>query len=79
MRYLKERVKTKPDDRYYFVEVSSYIYGWNMWEEAKNKINLGHGRQQVIKASFYRRRGVERDPDWYREPARLTTLVCGRL
>lgn len=50
-----------------------------MWDEAKRKINLGNGRQQVIKASFYRRRGVKRDPDWYREPARLNRLICGIL
>lgn len=50
-----------------------------MWDEAKRKINLGNGRQQVIKDSFYRRRGVDRDPDWCKEPARLSTLICGRL
>lgn len=76
---MHERVKIKPEDRYYFPEVTSFLYGWKIWEETRRKVNLGNGRQQIIKSSFYRRRGVGRDPDWYREPARISALICGRL
>ncbi|KAJ8977996.1 hypothetical protein NQ317_004541 [Molorchus minor] len=57
-------------------ECSSFEYGWKMWNHSKTMKKTGFGRQQVIKESFYRRRGVERDPDWYREPAGYSPMVC---
>ncbi|KAJ8920534.1 hypothetical protein NQ315_005403 [Exocentrus adspersus] len=76
LNYLHERVKLLPDDRYYFPEVSSFEYGWKTWNYAKNIKKTGFGRQQIVKESFYRRRGVERDPEWYKEPAGYTPTVC---
>lgn len=76
INYLRERVKLLPDDRYYFPEVSSFEYGWKTWNHAKNMKKTGFGRQQIVKDSFYRRRGVERDPDWYKEPAGYSPTVC---
>lgn len=70
-------MKLIPETKYYYPETTSFRYGWNMWNNAKTRINLGNGRQQVIKNSFYRRRGVARDPDWYKEPAQLSPSVCG--
>ncbi|CAH1961584.1 unnamed protein product [Acanthoscelides obtectus] len=76
INYLHERVKLTPDQRFYFPECSSWVYGWNMWNTVKTIKKYGFGRQQVIKESFYRRRGVERDPDWYTEPAVFSPTVC---
>lgn len=76
LNYLKERVKLIPELRYYFPETSSFRYGWNMWDCSKTMPKTSYGRQQVIKNSFYRRRGVERDPDWYKQPSVLSPSVC---
>lgn len=74
--YLKERFKLIPEERYYFPEVSSWIYGWKMWNMPKTMPKTGLGRQHIIKNSFYRRRGVERDPDWYKEPVVFSPTIC---
>ncbi|KAJ8941143.1 hypothetical protein NQ318_004263 [Aromia moschata] len=76
LNYLTERMKMLPEDRYFFTECTSFEYGWKMWNHAKTVKKTGFGRQQVIKESFYRRRGVERDPDWYKEPAGYSPMVC---
>lgn len=76
VKYLSARIKSIPENRYYFPEVSSWIYGWKMWNMPKTMTKTGFGRQQIIKNSFYRRRGVERDPDWYKEPIVFSPTVC---
>lgn len=77
--YLNQRVKLIPEKRYYCPETTNFRYGWNMWECAKAKPNFGFGRCQIIQQSFYRRRGVEKDPEWYKAPQRLSPTVCGCL
>ncbi|CAG9818050.1 unnamed protein product [Phaedon cochleariae] len=74
--YLTKRVHQIPEDRFYFPEVSSWAYGWNMWDVVKETRKTGFGRQQVIKDSFYRRRGVGCDPEWYKEPAVFSPSIC---
>lgn len=76
IRYLNERVKLIPENRYYFPEVSSWMYGWKMWNLSKTMPKTGFGRQHIIRDSFYRRRGVERDPEWYKEPTVLSPNIC---
>ncbi|XP_060526415.1 protein SPMIP1-like [Cylas formicarius] len=74
--YLKERVKLLPEERYFFPEVSSFEYGWRMWDMVAHTDRTGFGRRQVIRDSFYRRRGLARDPDWYKEPAHIGATFC---
>ncbi|CAG9772570.1 unnamed protein product [Ceutorhynchus assimilis] len=74
--YLRERVKLIPEKRFYFPECTSWDHGWKQWHRMKDNRTLGFGRQQIIKASFYRRRGVERDPEWYKEPAHINPTFC---
>ncbi|KAF7274784.1 hypothetical protein GWI33_012553 [Rhynchophorus ferrugineus] len=62
--------------RFYFPEVSSFEYGWRMWDYVKTIKKTGFGRQQIVKDTFYRRRGVEEDPEWYREPAQISPTFC---
>lgn len=78
VNYLEKRAETIPEEKYYFPETTNFRYGWKMWHN-KARINEGNERQQIIKNSFYRRRGVERDPEWYREPASISPTTCGRL
>ncbi|XP_044262954.1 protein ATP6V1FNB-like [Tribolium madens] len=77
--YLQERYKIIPEKRYYFPETTSFQYGWSMSEFSKNIKGSPFARQQIIKESFYRRRGVAQDPEWYKEPAKLSPQVCGRI
>ncbi|XP_030748964.1 protein ATP6V1FNB-like [Sitophilus oryzae] len=76
LNYLHKRIKLLPEDRFYFPEVSSFEYGWKMWNYVKTIKKTGFGRQQVIQDTFYRRRGVERDPEWYKEPAHIRPTFC---
>ncbi|KAK5649449.1 hypothetical protein RI129_000478 [Pyrocoelia pectoralis] len=76
LNYFHERVKILPEDKFYFAETTSWRYGWNMWNSANVATPVRYGRCQVIKASFYRRNGVARDPDWYQEPATLSPCIC---
>ncbi|KAF5299348.1 hypothetical protein FQA39_LY02521 [Lamprigera yunnana] len=75
-KYLKERMKTIPEEKYYFTETTSFCYGWNMWHSSTKATPVRYGRSQVIKASFYRRGGVGRDPNWYQKPSTLNAIVC---
>ncbi|XP_076258399.1 uncharacterized protein LOC143195276 [Rhynchophorus ferrugineus] len=76
VNYLRERIQLLPEDRFYFPEVSSFEYGWRMWDYVKTIKKTGFGRQQIVKDTFYRRRGVEEDPEWYREPAQISPTFC---
>ncbi|KAF5270154.1 hypothetical protein FQR65_LT03368 [Abscondita terminalis] len=78
LNYLHERVKIIPEDKYYFPETSSFRYGWNMWHSSTTATPVRYGRCQVIRASFYRRNGVGRDPDWYQKPQTLSSTICDR-
>lgn len=78
IKYLHERVKLKPEERYYFPEVTSFDYGWKMWNYSiENPSLMHHGKSKIIRTSFYRRRGTERDPDWYKDCGKIFKSVCG--
>lgn len=74
--YFRERVKLRPDQRFYFPEVTSFCYGWKIWDKVKGMKKTGFGRRQIIQDSFYRRRGIDVDPEWYREPAVYSPTIC---
>lgn len=77
VNYLKERAKTIPEQKYYFPETTSFRYGWKMWDHAMSgEGGTRLGKSQIIKQTFYRRRGVTCDPMWYRDPIRLSPTVC---
>ncbi|XP_057667361.1 protein ATP6V1FNB-like [Diorhabda carinulata] len=75
-RYLQKRAHLLPEKRYYLPECSSWIYGWNIFDTMKTLKRYPFGREEVIKHSFYRRRGIEREPDWYRKPAAFSPNIC---
>ncbi|XP_045483744.1 protein ATP6V1FNB-like [Harmonia axyridis] len=76
--YWNARVKIIPENRYYFPETSSFEYGWKMWNASRTMAKSRHGRREVIR-EFYRRAGVGRDPDWHKEPAKLSPTICGSI
>ncbi|KAL3280049.1 hypothetical protein HHI36_017556 [Cryptolaemus montrouzieri] len=76
--YLNARVKVIPENRYYFPETSSFEYGWKMWNASRTIPKSRYGRIEVIK-EFYRRAGVARDPEWHKEPTKLSPTICGSI
>ncbi|XP_017770077.1 PREDICTED: uncharacterized protein LOC108557883 [Nicrophorus vespilloides] len=75
--YLAARMHVLPEDRYYFPETTSFRYGWKMWPCAKTMQGSKFGKSAIIRQSFYRRRaGIEQDPDYYIQPAKLSPTVC---
>ncbi|XP_018330097.1 uncharacterized protein LOC108740312 [Agrilus planipennis] len=75
--YLHERVKILPENKYYFQECVNWTYGWKMWNHGKENPMIRYGRCRIIEESFYRKNNVGRDPDWYREPSKLSPTTCG--
>ncbi|KAK9871191.1 hypothetical protein WA026_011472 [Henosepilachna vigintioctopunctata] len=76
--YLNERVKIIPEEKYYFPETTSFQYGWKMWNTIRTSADARFGRKEVIR-EFYRRGGVSGDPEWYKEPAKLSPMICGSI
>lgn len=79
LKYLHERIKLKPEERYYFPEVTSFQYGWKMWKYSIENPIARYGKSKIVRTSFYRRRGTERDPDWYKECSKISKSPCGGI
>lgn len=69
-KYLRVRNKKHPDDKFYLKECSNWEYGWGVEQVELHKL-LRIPRVQVIKQSFYRRGGTERDPDHYKNAVNM--------
>ncbi|XP_014212213.1 uncharacterized protein LOC106642088 [Copidosoma floridanum] len=67
LKYLRERYKSKPEDRFYYPYCSSWIFGWRLKDYPETKISE-YGVRSIIQSSFYRKSAssLQRDPDWYR-------------
>ncbi|XP_030741471.1 protein ATP6V1FNB [Echinops telfairi] len=57
-RYLQERYRQKPQEKFPYPLVSSWEYGWHIEETMKNTKTPTYGRCQPITKSFYLRNGV---------------------
>lgn len=69
-KYLRERYKEYPEDKYYLMDCTNWQYGWNIKDVELHKY-YRLPKIQIIQASFYRRGGVERDPDNYRDAVKM--------
>ena len=73
--YLKVRYQDDPEKKFYHIDCSNWVYGWNMKDFDSHKL-LRYPRVQIIKQSFYRRGGVERDPDDHRDAVKTEAPVA---
>ncbi|KAL0272846.1 UNVERIFIED_CONTAM: hypothetical protein PYX00_005669 [Menopon gallinae] len=73
-RYLRERYKEFPEDRYYLMDCTNWHYGWNIKNVKLHKYTR-LPRIHIIQTSFYRRGGVERDPDHYRDAVKMEAAM----
>lgn len=62
--YLKKRYLTKPEDRFYFAECSSWAYGWRL-QESKNLRKPMHPRYAMLMRALANRVGPTPDPPHY--------------
>ncbi|XP_076160702.1 protein SPMIP1 [Ptiloglossa arizonensis] len=74
--YMNKRFKDIPEDRYYFPDCTSWIYGWRLSDYPpipRSKV----GKTNVTVNEFYRWRisSLQRDPEWYR-PCQRTSSRC---
>ncbi|XP_043269389.1 protein ATP6V1FNB [Venturia canescens] len=61
-KYLRQRYKDKPEDRYYFPDCTYWLHGWRLGDHPPvpgTKV----GRKSIIRAWFYRRNGVNMKRD----------------
>ncbi|XP_011501263.1 PREDICTED: uncharacterized protein LOC105364893 [Ceratosolen solmsi marchali] len=66
-KYFQERLKEKPEDKFYYPYCSSWVCGWRL-KDYPSTVTSKYGVRSVIQSSFYRRNAssIQRDPDWYR-------------
>lgn len=68
--YLKKRCKAQaPEDRYYFAETSSWVYGWRMKDSNQKSRGPLHGRVWRL-AREVSRTGPAPDPAYYQQPGK---------
>ncbi|XP_048508571.1 uncharacterized protein LOC105686836 [Athalia rosae] len=66
-KYLRERYDKMVEDRFYYLNASSWTYGWRL-KDFPPVPATKLGKSQIIQASFYRRNAssLQHDPSWYR-------------
>ncbi|XP_068984651.1 protein SPMIP1-like [Bombus flavifrons] len=74
--YISERVKDIPENRYYYPDCTSWIYGWRLTDYPhipRSKV----GQTNVMIREFYHSKisSLHRDPEWYRSSRRIT-FIC---
>ncbi|XP_076624297.1 protein SPMIP1 [Colletes latitarsis] len=74
--YFNERLKDIPEDRYFFPDCTSWVYGWRLSDYPpvpRSKV----GQTNVMINEFYRPRfsSLQRDPEWHR-PCQHTPSIC---
>ncbi|XP_054009558.1 protein ATP6V1FNB-like [Hylaeus anthracinus] len=74
--YFHERLKDIPEDRYFFPDCTSWVYGWHLSDYSpvpRSKV----GQTNVMIREFFHPRisSLQRDPEWYR-PSKYNLSVC---
>ncbi|KAJ8686804.1 hypothetical protein QAD02_022598 [Eretmocerus hayati] len=66
-KYFKERYKQNPEDKFFYPQCTSWVYGWRLKDYPPGS-SPKFGMKSVIHSTFYRRNAssLQRDPEWYR-------------
>ncbi|XP_049877260.1 uncharacterized protein LOC126374613 [Pectinophora gossypiella] len=75
-RYLHERVKKRPEDRFFFRIVSSWDYGWQQKQSRVPARDVNYGRCYLLRDTFYRKNNVGPDPPHYAQPSGGEVTIC---
>lgn len=67
-QYLKKRSLLKPDEKYNFVECSSWKHGWKMGESCLKMRGSEYGKVNHVMHNLRSRVGPQKDPDHYKSP-----------
>ncbi|XP_014608249.1 PREDICTED: uncharacterized protein LOC106788993 [Polistes canadensis] len=64
--YFHKRLQKLPEDRFYFPDCTSWLYGWRL-KDYNLPPPSKFAAKSVIQAQFYQRTAscLQRDPDWY--------------
>lgn len=70
------RVKDIPENRYYYPDCTSWIYGWRLTDYPpipRSKV----GQTNVMIREFYHSKisSLHKNPEWYRSSRRIT-FIC---
>ncbi|XP_076681711.1 uncharacterized protein LOC143375933 [Andrena cerasifolii] len=74
--YLRERRKDMPENRHFYPDCTSWVYGWRLTDYPpvpRSKV----GRTALVMNEFYHPwlSSLRTDPEWYRPP-QITQSVC---
>ncbi|PZC83072.1 uncharacterized protein LOC110371309 [Helicoverpa armigera] len=75
-RYLNERYKKAPEDKYLYRVVTSWDYGWQQKAARQRARDVHRGRSFVLRHTFYRRSNAAPDPPHYASPSGGQTSIC---
>lgn len=66
--YLKRRNLLKPEDKYSFIECSSWKYGWKLSDSMLKTSGPKHGKVNHLLRNLRSHVGPQKDPDHYKSP-----------
>ncbi|XP_068620543.1 uncharacterized protein [Battus philenor] len=75
-RYLKERNKKSPEEKFNYRASSNWDYGWQQKDSRVPARDMNRGRCAILKDTFYRKNNLAPDPPHYSEPAGGEFSIC---
>ncbi|KAJ8717417.1 hypothetical protein PYW08_005816 [Mythimna loreyi] len=75
-RYLKERYKKSPEEKFLYRVVTSWDYGWQQKQAKQRARDVNFGRCYILKHTFYRKNNLAPDPPHYAQPAGGQVSIC---
>ncbi|CAK1584781.1 unnamed protein product [Parnassius mnemosyne] len=75
-RYLKERNKKAPEDKFYYRATTNWEYGWQQKQSRMPARDTNLGRCAVLRDTLYRKNNLAPDPPHYAEPAGGEFSIC---
>ncbi|KAJ8718058.1 hypothetical protein PYW07_005988 [Mythimna separata] len=75
-RYLKERYKKSPEDKFLYRVATSWDYGWQQKQAKQRARDVNFGRSLILKHTFYRKNNLAPDPSHYAQPAGGQVSIC---
>ncbi|KAF9422314.1 hypothetical protein HW555_001904 [Spodoptera exigua] len=75
-RYLKERYKKSPEEKFLYRVATSWDYGWQQKQAKVKARDVNFGRSFILKHTFYRKNNLTPDPPHYAQPSGGQTSIC---
>ncbi|KPJ03221.1 PREDICTED: uncharacterized protein LOC106114096 [Papilio xuthus] len=75
-RYLKQRYKKSPEEKFNYRATTSCDYGWQQSKSRLPARDVNKGRCALLRDTFYRKNNLAPDPPHYSEPIGGEFSIC---